>query len=83
MYVSVAVCVVMYVYVSVGLCVCVVVAFTAASFLIFDHTSKWVSYAVASMGFFPLLLFILFQFRFFDDSLWSRYYRLSKFEKFE
>lgn len=63
--------------------VAMVVAFTAASFLIFDHTSKWVSYAVASMGFFPLLLFILFQFRFFDDSLWSRYYRLSKFEKFE
>ncbi|TKY57104.1 Ankyrin repeat-containing protein [Spatholobus suberectus] len=58
--------------------VAMVIAFVAASFLIFDHTSKWVAYVVASMGFFPILLFLLFQFSRFDDFLWSRCYRLSK-----
>ncbi|WVY91040.1 hypothetical protein V8G54_036554 [Vigna mungo] len=52
-----------------------VYAFIAASFLIFDHTTKWVSYLVTPMGFFPLLVFILFQHKFFDDSYWSKYYR--------
>ncbi|KAH1092987.1 hypothetical protein GLYMA_14G038600v4 [Glycine max] len=53
-----------------------VVAFTAASFLIFDHKSKWVAYLVASMAVFPILVFFLFQIRFLDDHLWSRWYRL-------
>ncbi|KAK7372704.1 hypothetical protein VNO80_06091 [Phaseolus coccineus] len=53
-----------------------VVAFTAASFLIFDHTTKRVSYVVATMGVFPLLLFLLFQFSIFDTYIWSRFYRL-------
>ncbi|KAG2391007.1 uncharacterized protein HKW66_Vig0132320 [Vigna angularis] len=52
-----------------------VVAFIAASFLIFDCTTKWVSYGVTPMGIFPLLVFILFQSKFFDDSYWSKYYR--------
>ncbi|XP_047169552.1 ankyrin repeat-containing protein NPR4-like [Vigna umbellata] len=52
-----------------------VVAFSAACFLIFEDTSKWVSYVVASIGVFPLLLFPLFQFSFFDDLIWSRWYR--------
>ncbi|XP_014495109.1 uncharacterized protein LOC106757042 [Vigna radiata var. radiata] len=52
-----------------------VVAFVAASFLIFDHTTKWVSYVVIPMGVFPLLVFILFQSKFCDDSYWSKYYR--------
>ncbi|XP_027941349.1 ankyrin repeat-containing protein NPR4-like [Vigna unguiculata] len=52
-----------------------VVAFIAASFLIFDHTTKWVSYAVTPMGFFPLLVFIVFQSKLCDDSYWSKYYR--------
>ncbi|XP_047162038.1 uncharacterized protein LOC124831973 [Vigna umbellata] len=52
-----------------------VYAFIATSFLIFDHTTKWVSYAVTPMGFSPLLVFILFQSKFFDDSYWSKYYR--------
>ncbi|XP_022637418.1 uncharacterized protein LOC106763255 [Vigna radiata var. radiata] len=52
-----------------------VVAFVAASFLIFDHTTKWVSYVVTPMGFFPLLVFILFQSKFCEDSYWSKYYR--------
>ncbi|RZB67332.1 hypothetical protein D0Y65_037622, partial [Glycine soja] len=55
-----------------------IVSFTAASFLIFDHKSKWVAYLVASMAVFPILLFILFQVNFLDDFLWSRYYRLSE-----
>ncbi|ESW13529.1 hypothetical protein PHAVU_008G204400 [Phaseolus vulgaris] len=54
-----------------------VVAFTAASFLIFHQKTKWVSYVVASMGVFPLLLFLLFQFSVFDF-IWSRYYPTSK-----
>ncbi|KAG5120806.1 hypothetical protein JHK84_039146 [Glycine max] len=57
-----------------------VVAFTAASFLMFDHKSKWVAYLVASMAVFPILLFLLFQINFLDDLLWSRYYRLSKLD---
>ncbi|XP_047162039.1 ankyrin repeat-containing protein ITN1-like [Vigna umbellata] len=52
-----------------------VYAFIATSFLIFDHTTKWVSYAVTPMGFSPLLVFILFQSKFWDDSYWSKYYR--------
>ncbi|BAT80895.1 hypothetical protein VIGAN_03051900 [Vigna angularis var. angularis] len=52
-----------------------VYAFIAASFLIFDHTTKWVSYVVTPMGFSPLLVFILFQSKFWDDSYWSKYYR--------
>ncbi|XP_020206147.1 ankyrin repeat-containing protein ITN1 isoform X2 [Cajanus cajan] len=58
-----------------------VIAFVAASFLIFAHTSKWVAYAVVPMGFFPILLFLLFQFRLFDDFLWSRYYLLALVSK--
>ncbi|KAG4962055.1 hypothetical protein JHK86_038923 [Glycine max] len=57
-----------------------VVAFSAASFLMFDHKSKWVAYLVASMAVFPILLFLLFQINFLDDLLWSRYYRLSKLD---
>ncbi|XP_014502949.1 uncharacterized protein LOC106763258 [Vigna radiata var. radiata] len=41
-----------------------VVAFIVTSFLIFEDTRKF-SYVVATMGFFPLLLFPLFQFRLF------------------
>ncbi|XP_027939774.1 uncharacterized protein LOC114193963 [Vigna unguiculata] len=52
-----------------------VVAFIAASFLIFDHTTSWVSFVVTPMGVFPLLVFLLFQSRFCDDLFWSRYYR--------
>ncbi|WVY91041.1 hypothetical protein V8G54_036555, partial [Vigna mungo] len=52
-----------------------VVAFVAASFLIFDHTTKWVSYVVTPMGVFPCLVFIVFQSKFCDDSYWSKYYR--------
>ena len=57
-----------------------VVVFTAASFLIIDHTSKWVSYAVASIGVFPILLFLLFQFNLFDF-LWYRYYGMPKVQQ--
>ena len=53
-----------------------VAAFTAASFLIFDHNTKWVSYVVSLMGIFPLLLFVLFQVSNCDKYIWSRYYRL-------
>jgi len=53
-----------------------VVAFTAASFLIFHQKTKWVSYLVASMGVFPLLLFLLFQFSICNTYIWSRFYRL-------
>ncbi|ESW13526.1 hypothetical protein PHAVU_008G204200 [Phaseolus vulgaris] len=52
-----------------------VLAFIAASFLIFAHKTKWVSYTVAPMGVFALLLFLLFQSKFCDDLFWSRYYR--------
>ncbi|XP_022637367.1 uncharacterized protein LOC111241776 isoform X1 [Vigna radiata var. radiata] len=52
-----------------------VVAFIATSFLIFEDTRKWVSYVVATMGVFPLILFPLFQFSLFDDLIWSRWYR--------
>ncbi|KAK7372709.1 hypothetical protein VNO80_06096 [Phaseolus coccineus] len=52
-----------------------VVAFTAASFLIFAHSTQWVSYTVAPMGVFALLLFLLFQSKFCDELFWSRYYR--------
>ncbi|TKY57105.1 Ankyrin repeat-containing protein [Spatholobus suberectus] len=61
-----------------------VIAFAAASFLTFEHTSKWVAYVVASMGVFPILLFLVLQFSLFDGLLdyffWSRYYRLSKLQ---
>ena len=53
-----------------------VVAFTAASFLIFHQKTKWVSYVVASMGVFPILLFLLFQFSICDTYIWSGFYRL-------
>ncbi|KAK7372719.1 hypothetical protein VNO80_06106 [Phaseolus coccineus] len=52
-----------------------VLAFIAASFLVFAHTTKWVSYTVAPMGVFALLLFVLFQSKFCDDHFWSSYYR--------
>ncbi|XP_068488843.1 ankyrin repeat-containing protein ITN1-like isoform X2 [Phaseolus vulgaris] len=52
-----------------------VLAFIAASFLVFAHTTKWVSYIVAPLGVFALLLFLLFQSKFCDDHFWSRYYR--------
>ncbi|KAK7372716.1 hypothetical protein VNO80_06103 [Phaseolus coccineus] len=52
-----------------------VLAFIAASFLIFANTTKWVSYIVAPMGVFALLLFLLFQSKFCDEHFWSRYYR--------
>ncbi|XP_061372551.1 ankyrin repeat-containing protein NPR4-like [Gastrolobium bilobum] len=46
--------------------VTMIIAFAAASFLIFDHTSKWVAYVVASLGLLPVLLFLVLQ--------WSRFY---------
>ncbi|XP_068489114.1 ankyrin repeat-containing protein ITN1-like isoform X1 [Phaseolus vulgaris] len=52
-----------------------VLAFIAATFLIFAHTTKWVSYTVAPMGVFALLLFLLFQSKFCDQLFWSSYYR--------
>ena len=52
-----------------------VLAFIAASFLVFARTTKWVSYIVAPMGVFALVLFLLFQSKFCDDHFWSRYYR--------
>ncbi|KAL9316048.1 hypothetical protein ACSQ67_017049 [Phaseolus vulgaris] len=53
-----------------------VMSFIAASFLIFAHTNKWVSYTVAPMEVFALLLFLLFQSKICDDHFWSRYYKL-------
>ncbi|KAG4953106.1 hypothetical protein JHK87_038700 [Glycine soja] len=57
-----------------------VVAFTAASFLILDHKSKWVAYLVASMTVFPIFVFLLFQISSLDDHLWSRYYRFPELD---
>ncbi|XP_014502946.1 ankyrin repeat-containing protein ITN1-like [Vigna radiata var. radiata] len=49
-------------------------AFIAASFLIFDHKTKWVPYVVIPMAFIPFLVFIFCQSKFLD-SYWSKYYR--------
>ncbi|QCE01551.1 hypothetical protein DEO72_LG7g2849 [Vigna unguiculata] len=56
-----------------------VLAFTAASFLIFDIKTKWVSYVVALMWVFPLFFYLLFQFSIFDFILLRRY-GMSKLE---
>ncbi|KAK7372706.1 hypothetical protein VNO80_06093 [Phaseolus coccineus] len=57
--------------------VSMVMAFTAASFLILDCKTKWVSYVVASMWVVPLFFYLLFQFSILD-SIFLRRHGLSK-----
>ncbi|XP_057423778.1 uncharacterized protein LOC130717545 isoform X2 [Lotus japonicus] len=55
-----------------------VMAFIAASFLIFDQVHKWVAYIVASFGLLPVTMFLVLHFSIFDGLLGccfsSRYY---------
>ena len=49
-------------------------AFIATCFLIFNHTSTWVTFLVASLGFITLALFVMLLYTYFGGSLyWSRH----------